>query len=86
MTSTNPTSSRLERRTDGRVVAGVAVGLAAHLGLSVGLVRLAFVLFAVLGGPGVVAYLLCWAFMPEEGQDTSLGEDLLRRVLGTGGS
>jgi phage shock protein PspC (stress-responsive transcriptional regulator) len=83
MTSDTATSTRLERRREGRVAAGVASGLGAHLGVSVGLVRLAFVLLTILGGPGVVAYLICWAFVPAEDQDLSIGEDLLRHVLGS---
>ncbi|MDQ1704563.1 MAG: hypothetical protein QOF18_929 [Frankiaceae bacterium] len=45
---------RLFRRRDGRVVAGVAAGLAEHLHVDVLLVRVAFVLLGVAGGLGVV--------------------------------
>lgn len=56
---------RLYRSGDGRVLAGVARGLADHLGVDVLVVRLAFVLLAAAGGAGVVAYGLFWVFAPQ---------------------
>jgi phage shock protein PspC (stress-responsive transcriptional regulator) len=56
---------RLLRLTDQRLVAGVAVGVADHLRVSVGLVRLVFVLLALLAGAGVVGYALLWIFVPQ---------------------
>jgi signal transduction histidine kinase len=47
------------------VLAGVARGLADHLGVDVLVVRLAFVLLAAAGGAGVVAYGLFWIFAPQ---------------------
>ena len=56
---------RLYRSSDGRVLAGVARGLADHLGVDVLYVRLAFVLLAAAGGAGVLAYGLFWVFAPQ---------------------
>jgi phage shock protein PspC (stress-responsive transcriptional regulator)/two-component sensor histidine kinase len=53
------------RSSDGRVLAGVARGLADHLGIDVLLVRLAFILLAAAGGAGVVMYGLFWVFAPQ---------------------
>ena len=47
---------RAVRPLRGRVVAGVALGLAQHLRLPVWLVRLAFVVLAFAGGIGIVLY------------------------------
>ena len=47
---------RLYRSTEGRIVGGVAQGLARHLGVEPWIVRLAFVLLALSGGAGVAAY------------------------------
>ena len=59
------TSSRrldvgLSRRRSGRLVAGVAGGLADRLGTSASYVRAAFVVGAVLWGIGVVVYVALW--------------------------
>jgi signal transduction histidine kinase len=45
-----------------RVVAGVASGLAARLGVDAMLVRIVFVVLALAGGVGVLAYAALWAF------------------------
>ncbi|WP_338063823.1 PspC domain-containing protein [Actinomyces ruminis] len=47
-----------------RVLAGVCAGLAVHLGLPVGVVRLGMVLAGVMSGAGILLYLLLWAFVP----------------------
>ncbi|MGH8826193.1 MAG: ATP-binding protein, partial [Jiangellaceae bacterium] len=52
------------RKSDGRMVAGVAVGLAAQLGLQPLAVRIAFSLLSALSGFGVVLYLALWIFTP----------------------
>ena len=48
----------------GRSVAGVAAGLAEHLGLSVTLVRAVLVVLALTGGIGFVLYAALWAVLP----------------------
>ena len=54
------------RPKEDRVVAGVCAGLAARGRTDPTLVRLAFALFSLAAGAGVVAYLALWAFLPEE--------------------
>lgn len=51
--------------TDGRVVAGVAGGLAHLTGLPVLAVRLAFVVLVAASGLGVAAYAVFWIFLPQ---------------------
>ncbi|HWG85093.1 MAG TPA: PspC domain-containing protein [Deinococcales bacterium] len=55
----------LVRPRDGRIVAGVAAGLARHLNVEVNLVRIAFVILAVAAGTGVLAYVAAWLVMPQ---------------------
>lgn len=63
---TGPTQQqRLTRPRDDRMIAGVASGLARYLGIDPTLVRIAFVVLAVAGGAGVLAYLVAWVLMPE---------------------
>ncbi|GAA1539362.1 ATP-binding protein [Nocardioides humi] len=46
------------------MIGGVAAGLAAHLGVSVRMVRVAFVITTVIGGFGVLTYAALWALLP----------------------
>ncbi|MGW4368821.1 ATP-binding protein [Nocardia takedensis] len=55
---------RLVRRSGGRIVGGVAGGIADQLGLDVFTVRMAFVLLSALAGAGIAAYGLLWIFTP----------------------
>lgn len=59
-----PPVRRLVRHDEDRVVAGVAGGLAAYLGVDPVLVRVGFVLLAVLGGAGVLLYVALWVLAP----------------------
>jgi signal transduction histidine kinase/phage shock protein PspC (stress-responsive transcriptional regulator) len=56
---------KMRRRRSGRAVAGVAGGLADHLGIAVLWVRVAFAVLAAFGGAGVMAYGLLWVFVPQ---------------------
>ena len=55
---------RLVRLRGGRVLGGVASGLAQHLGLPVLWVRAALVVLAVAGGSGFALYGLYWLVLP----------------------
>jgi signal transduction histidine kinase len=55
---------RLYRRLDDRVFAGVASGIAGHLGVPVAAVRIAFVVMLGLNGLGALLYAVYWAVLP----------------------
>ncbi|MFC7544904.1 PspC domain-containing protein [Plantactinospora sp. GCM10030261] len=55
---------RLYRVRDHRMVAGVASGVAQHLGISVLRVRIAFVVLLSLSGLGLLLYAAFWAVVP----------------------
>ena len=57
---------RATRSTQGRLLGGVAAGLADHLGVEVLVVRAAFVVFSVLGGAGVALYAGLWMTLPTD--------------------
>ncbi|WP_344057304.1 PspC domain-containing protein [Terrabacter lapilli] len=57
----------LVRHRQGKVIAGVAAGLADHLGLPVVAVRVALVLTSIPFGAGLVVYVFLWATMREVG-------------------
>ena len=65
----------LSRPRNGRMLAGVAAGLADYLGVDATLVRIGFVLLAFLGGAAVPIYLACWLLIPEEGSEQSIAGD-----------
>jgi phage shock protein C len=71
---------RLPRLRDGRMVAGVCAGIAARFKIDVNLVRLGFGIFTVFYGIGVLAYLVAWAILPEEGEDNSILETFVRKL------
>lgn len=58
------------RSHHGKMIAGVCAGLAEEFGISVTVVRLAFILAVVLGwGVGVIIYAGLWIIMPYRPDD-----------------
>jgi len=77
----------LERSRNGRMVAGVCSGLADYFGWDVTLVRVIVAVVSVItGGAGVVAYLAAWALIPDEGDKSSIAEDLISKSKSQRGS
>jgi signal transduction histidine kinase/phage shock protein PspC (stress-responsive transcriptional regulator) len=68
----------LVRPERGRLLGGVASGLAAHLGTGTLAVRAAFVALAVLGGSGIVLYLWLWALVPDGATGTAWAGEMGR--------
>lgn len=56
---------RLMRDSDNAVIAGVSSGIAAYFDIDPILVRLVFAFSLLLGGTGIVAYIIMWLVMPE---------------------
>lgn len=69
----------LRRPYQGRILAGVAAGIAEYLGVDVSVVRIGFVVLSLLGGLGVPAYIAGWLLVPDEGAPVSIVEDWLDR-------
>lgn len=68
----------LVRGRKGRMVAGVCAGLADYFSMDVTLVRVIVAVIAVItGGLGVLAYLAAWAIIPDEGEKTSIADNLV---------
>ena len=55
----------LVRPTSGRLIGGVAAGLAAHLGVPVKVIRIVFVATSIPFGAGLAVYAFLWATMRE---------------------
>jgi phage shock protein C len=60
---------RLFRSRDERMISGVCGGIAEYFRVDPTLVRLLFVLFALAGGPGLIAYIVLAIIVPERPAD-----------------
>ncbi|MEW9572480.1 PspC domain-containing protein [Rhodanobacter sp. Si-c] len=56
---------RLCRSRTNRTLAGVCGGIAEYLGWDPTLVRVAWIILTLLGGSGILIYLIFWLVMPE---------------------
>jgi phage shock protein PspC (stress-responsive transcriptional regulator) len=70
----------LFRSRQGRMLAGVASGVARYLGIDVTLVRIAFVLITLVGGIGIPLYLASWVLIPDEDSAQSIAADFASNV------
>lgn len=58
---------RLFRSRSDRQLAGVCAGIAEYFGWDPTLVRVGWILLTLLGGSGILLYLILWLVMPESG-------------------
>ncbi|WP_419997288.1 PspC domain-containing protein [Streptomyces boninensis] len=76
---------KLYRSADGRMLGGVARGLAGHLGVPVSWVRIVFIVLCMTNGLGVLLYAVFWFVVPlglggvEAAAPTVAGRKRLRR-------
>jgi phage shock protein C len=57
---------KLYRSKTNRQVAGVCGGLAEYFNLDATLIRILFIVLAVLGGSGVILYVAMWIIVPKQ--------------------
>ena len=55
----------LYKLREGRIISGVCAGLAEYFNIDATLVRLGWVVFSLLGGSGLLAYIIAAIIMPE---------------------
>lgn len=60
---------RLYKSRDNRMISGVCAGIAEYFGIDPTLVRLAWVVFSLLGGSGLLAYIIAAIIVPENPAD-----------------
>ena len=58
--------ARTLTRSRDRMIAGVASGIAAYVGVDAVVVRIAFVVLTLVGGLGIPLYLASWVLVPDE--------------------
>jgi phage shock protein PspC (stress-responsive transcriptional regulator) len=93
-----PAHLPLRRPIRGRMLAGVAAGIADYFGVDVTIVRVGLAALAILGIvgsslavagiplylAGIPLYLACWVLIPEEGEDRSIAAALLHSAQDRG--
>jgi len=67
----------LRRIDDGKVIGGVAGGIARWLDIDPVLVRVLAVVLAMFGGSGLVLYLIGWLFLPSDSSPESPAQSVL---------
>ncbi|RLG15556.1 MAG: hypothetical protein DRN71_01040 [Candidatus Nanohalarchaeota archaeon] len=64
----NNKGKRLFRSKKYRMIGGVCGGIAEYLDMDPTVIRLLWVLFTLMGGAGVIAYIIAWIIIPEQGR------------------
>jgi phage shock protein PspC (stress-responsive transcriptional regulator) len=72
--------STLCRPYAGRMLAGVAAGLADYFGVDATIVRIAFVVLTIVGGAGIPLYLAGLLLIPDEGSNQSIAGSLIESL------
>jgi len=59
-------AKRILRSRTNRMLAGVCQGIGTYFNLDPTIVRILWIVFTLMGGAGLLAYLICWIVIPEE--------------------
>jgi phage shock protein C len=70
----------LRRPADGRILGGVAAGLARYFALDVAHVRIILVALSFLAGAAIPLYLAAWVLIPAEGSDIAIADQVLNHA------
>ncbi|MDD6201696.1 MAG: PspC domain-containing protein [Lachnospiraceae bacterium] len=57
---------RLTKSSTNRMICGVCAGIGNYLNIDATVVRLLWIIFSVVGGAGILAYIIAAIIMPEE--------------------
>lgn len=60
-----PSVRKMYRDSGNKVLGGVAAGVAAFFGTEASLIRVLFIVFAIIGGAGILVYIILWIALPE---------------------
>lgn len=78
--SAAPPDRPLRRPYAGRMLGGVAAGVAEYAGVDITIVRLVIAVLCVVGGAGLPLYLAAWLLVPSEGEEHSIAAGWLGHV------
>ena len=74
---------KIHRSQTDKIIAGIAGGLGEHFEVDPTIVRLIFVLITVLGGSGVLLYLILWVLIPKDPEGKMvIDKDRVKEVAG----
>lgn len=65
---------KLYRSQSDRMIAGVCGGIAAYLGVDSSVVRLLWVFITLVGGSGILVYIILWIVVPDESRLRATGQ------------
>lgn len=65
------------RKTEGKMIAGVAAGIADYFAVDVTLIRVIIVVTAIMGGFGLILYIVMWILVPEDGSDRAIVDNVV---------
>jgi phage shock protein C len=75
-----PAARELTRSRQGRMLAGVASGIADYVGVDAVVIRIAFVVLTLVGGLGIPLYLASWVLVPDERTRQSIASEFTSDV------
>jgi phage shock protein PspC (stress-responsive transcriptional regulator) len=62
------------------MIAGVCAGIGDYFGIDANVVRIVFAALTIFSvGAGALVYLIAWAVLPEEGEKSSIAENLFNK-------
>jgi len=70
--------SKLYRSETDKMIAGVAGGLGEYFNIDSSLIRILFVLITLLGGSGILLYLVLWLIIPSKVNQGKLDSDTIK--------
>lgn len=74
----SPSYKKLYRPKAGRILGGVCAGIASFLDYDPTIIRLAFIVVTLLGGSGILIYLILWLIIPSEGSPSEISQQNIK--------
>ena len=73
---------KIYRSGTDKVVAGVCGGLGEYFGIDPVIIRIAWIVITLLGGAGILAYIIAWIIIPQEsGEGVSVARKVSKGCL-----
>lgn len=73
----NENTKKLRRSQDQRILTGVCGGIGEYINVDANLIRLAFIIFTLFVGSGILLYIIAWLVIPERGAERSMVEEII---------